>query len=117
MIAFSCVHCGRQMRITEEEGSKKATCPKCGHVVMVPPGEGGVRPRRGLPGGSGSGERPAQAPPVLEPTQITRRPAPAGAETQAGASLGVHEAPTRVEGQGRPDYPLTSFLAPASAAD
>ena len=29
MIAFSCVHCGQRMKITEADGSKKATCAKC----------------------------------------------------------------------------------------
>ena len=46
MIAFSCVHCGQRMKITEDGGEKRACCPGCGQEVLIPDSASGVRTRR-----------------------------------------------------------------------
>ena len=36
MIAFSCVHCGQRMNLTQQDDGKKAQCPSCHQAVLVP---------------------------------------------------------------------------------
>jgi hypothetical protein len=128
MIAFSCVHCGQRMKIRKEAGSKKAQCPKCGHVVMIPSGEDSPRSRRktlpstpipASPSVSGDANPSASSPPLAgEPTVvITPGKAAPNQETQAGAKQAIHEPSTRYEPPEAQPQELTDFLAPAQSAD
>ncbi len=107
MIAFSCRHCGARMKITEEEGSKKATCPKCGTVVQVPGGETGASQRR-------KGGRAPSSSCGGETTLITAdaRP-PQAKDTTPVPSVPIHELPTRTDTGNASPPELTDFLAPA----
>src|SRR5262245_60422322 len=101
MIAFSCVHCGQRMTITEEADGKRAHCPSCKAIRLVPNRPG----LRRL--GSGSGPMKAVAPPDKTPHDTHDDPTPA-----------MHEMPTRVE----PVVPhisgeYTSFLSPPQQPD
>ncbi len=107
MIAFSCVHCGQRMKITEEDGARKATCPKCGHVVTVPAGEGPLLSRL-----KGKRQPPG---PVGDTTVVTanaRPPVPPGMDTPSPHQP-IHELPTRTDRLGSVPNELTDFLAPA----
>ena len=109
MIAFSCVHCGQRMTITQEDGSKRATCPDCGKAVAIPADEPSVMGRR-----RGVGARSGSVPAV---TRITPKPASHhGAETCPEARPPIHEEPTRVEDHTIPRVEL-DFLAPAREPD
>jgi serine/threonine protein kinase len=111
MINYTCVHCGGRMKITDEDGSKKARCRKCGSVVSI----AGARPgRRKAGSSSGSGEQTTALPPAPVPTQQFVRAPDESSET--GSSPAIHESPTRTE---RPavDRNLISFLAPAQSPD
>jgi serine/threonine protein kinase len=91
------------MTITQEDGSKRATCPDCRQTVTIPPTEPGVARRRAV-------ARP-------EPTRITHKPAShPGAETCPEDRLPVHEEPTRVEDHSLERMDL-GFLAPAREPD
>lgn len=105
MIAISCDHCGRRMKITQEDDGKRATCEACGRVVLVPAGEGLARPRRR----HDSSERQAR----LETTRIT--PPPSSTRVHTGPAL--HELPTRIEPMAVASSPWTSFLSPAEQPD
>jgi serine/threonine protein kinase len=106
MIAFSCVHCGQRMKITQAEGGKKATCPKCGAVVQVPGDAARLRKR------SPSSSSPGETTVITGPPKGTRAPH----ETGTAIKPALHELPTRIEAAPeRTD--LTSFLAPAQAPD
>lgn len=109
MIAFSCVHCGERMRITEEEGSKRAICGKCKQVVLIPTSEPGIRtpPRRA----SEANPKVASSPPLVS------RTVRAGEETRAGTGAAIHEIPTHVERVSPSEPHLTAFLAPAQGAE
>src|SRR5215207_78916 len=107
MIAFSCVHCGLRMAITEEGGSKRAQCEGCGQTVVLPATESGLRR-------SGRHRRPAPPP---DPTRIVEPPA-GRPETRVTAAPRAPESPTRADpARAQPDASLTGFLAPAQAAD
>ncbi len=93
MIAFSCVHCGQRMKVTEEDGNKRATCRKCRQTLIIPASEPGTRVSRRKGAGSG------------------------GDETRDGPGVAIHEMPTRIEGRLRLDESLTGFLAPAQQGD
>jgi serine/threonine protein kinase len=118
MIALSCVHCGLRMKITEDDGGKKAQCPGCGQVVPVP-SENSARPGRRPRGtglsSAGSGEARPLAPIYLERTQVLPRP-----EVPAPEPPAAHLIPTRSE-QPEPDADaqadLTACLGPPQAAD
>jgi serine/threonine protein kinase len=94
MIAFSCVHCGQKMRVTEEAGSKKARCPTCGRVVAVP------------------AESSRSAAPSA-PTVLTVGPGKAGGTVVPPA---IQLMPTRTDSAAAPPE-LTDFLQPAQQAD
>lgn len=102
MITCACVHCGKQMQVTEEEGLRKATCSSCGRVVQFPVGEPTVRWLRRT-----STLRRAVE---LEPTRITPPPIP------VIQGVGV-EPPTRLGDAVPHDPVLTSFLSPAQESD
>jgi len=36
MIAFSCTHCDKSLRVNEELAGKQAKCPACGKPVTIP---------------------------------------------------------------------------------
>ena len=36
MIRFSCTYCGRKIRAKDPAGGKHASCPACGHALLVP---------------------------------------------------------------------------------
>ncbi len=110
MIAYTCVHCGGRMKITDD-GSKKAKCRKCGSVVSI----AGTKPgRRKAEGSSRPGERTTALPPAPVPTQRIARAPDESSET--GSSPAIQEMPTRTE---TPvvNRSLTSFLAPAQSDD
>ena len=108
MIAFSCVHCGQRMTITQEDGNKRATCPDCGQAVTIPANESGVGRRRG------TGSLPDVA---SGATFISPKAAPnQGTATCPEVRPALHEEPTRIE-----DHSLEKatfdFLAPARERD
>ena len=108
MIAFSCVHCGQRMTITQGDGNKRATCPDCGQAVVIPATESGMGRRRG------TGSRPDVA---SEATFINpKATSDPGTATCPDVRPPLHEEPTRVE-----DHTLEratfDFLAPALEAD
>jgi serine/threonine protein kinase/DNA-directed RNA polymerase subunit RPC12/RpoP len=109
MIAFSCVHCGQKMKVTEEDGGKKATCPKCGQTVALPEAGSGVRRfRRGK----------ATAAQAAQPTtQFTPPPADSDVDTRTGSQPPIHDLPTRIERGGGLADSLTGFLAPAEGVE
>ena len=110
MIAFSCVHCGQRMTITQEDGSKRATCPDCGKAVVIPVEESGVMGRR-----RGVGVRSGSVPAGV--TRITPKPASDhGVDTRPEHRRPIHEEPTKVEDQSIPRVEL-DFLAPARGPD
>ncbi len=43
MIRFKCVYCGRKLTAKDEQRNKKAKCPECSHIVMVPVSTKGKR--------------------------------------------------------------------------
>jgi serine/threonine protein kinase/DNA-directed RNA polymerase subunit RPC12/RpoP len=120
MINYSCVHCGKRMKITEDAGSKKARCPKCGSVVTL---AGAKAAKRKSASRTRPGERTTSHPPVPEATHLT--PAPAGrapgsprvAGEETGSSPPIHELPTRSESVPEMDHRLTSFLLPPLSSD
>src|SRR5258708_31326674 len=96
MISISCVHCGQRMKITEEDGAKKAQCPKCGHIATI----AGAKPGKRLRGSGSfdSGERTAAlSSPVPEPTQITPPATDSDPGAETGSSPPLHEILTRSE--------------------
>lgn len=100
MIAFSCVHCGQRMTITDGADGKRAQCPSCNQVVQLPTRPGLRRV------GSGSGPLKAVAAPQKAPHE-THDPTPA-----------MHEMPTRIEEPVvRVSSEYTSFLAPPQRTD
>ena len=108
MIAFSCVHCGQRMTITQEDGNKRATCPDCGQAVVIPANESGVGRRRG------SGSRPDVG---SEAIFITPKAASLpGTATCPEVRPALHEEPTRVEDH-TPEKATFDFLAPAQEPD
>ncbi len=104
MIAFSCVHCGQRMTITQEQGEKKAACPKCGQVVLIPDSGSGIRSRRKGRAGSAQG---------VESIRTAEPATPQQSETSSGAEPPVHEMATRVEAGPPMAAALTAFLRPA----
>jgi serine/threonine protein kinase len=100
MIAFSCVHCGQRMKITEDGGEKRACCPGCGQEVLIPDSASGVRTRR---------KSKTPSPQTSEAT-----PPPERSLGQPPPAPRLHEVPTRVEGLEVPAA-LTSFLTPPEA--
>jgi serine/threonine protein kinase len=135
MIAFSCVHCGQRMKVTDE-GGKKAKCSRCGAVVSIAGARASKRGR--TTSQTGSGERPQgdsggerQPRPTITPprpipdpeaTRLTGPPrdvaAPdLGTETRTGPGLAIHQESTRAEEEGETDRALTAFLSPAESAD
>jgi serine/threonine protein kinase len=109
------------MKVTEEQGSKKAQCPKCKQVVLIP-SESARPSRRRAPADSGSITLPPQALPAGEPTQVVgARPDRAsgpGSETQPGMRPAIYDLPTRIERVRQPEPPdLPAFLAPPEAPD
>src|SRR5262245_16250573 len=103
MIALSCRHCGQRMDVREEQGEKRAVCPKCGHGVLIPERGSGIRSRR-------KGRL------VNETEELERIASPVeqsgpGAETDSGADRPIHEQTTRVEAAPADDSSLTAFLA------
>lgn len=110
MIAFSCVHCGQRMKVTEDRGGKKAACSQCGQVVLIPPGGS----RSGLNRRLQAGQSTAAPVRAASPSLRGDTPAPAGASRSTPA---IHETPTRVGEPISAPASLTAFLAPAQAAD
>jgi serine/threonine protein kinase len=100
------------MKITAEEGSKKATCPKCGQVVLIP-GEAGPPPRR-KPGRSPTGSATGEATLV---TASARPAPPTGQDNTPVPRPPIHQVPTQTEQEASAPEELTDFLAPAQAPD
>jgi serine/threonine protein kinase len=88
------------MNITEEQGEKKAACPQCGQVVLIPDSTSGVRSRRK--------SRAIDLPPRIALVPGSH----SGAETDSGAEAPIQEQATRVEPEQAPAANLTAFLAP-----
>jgi serine/threonine protein kinase len=117
MIKYSCVHCGQRMKITEDAGSKKACCPKCGAVVAIASAKSG---RRKSASGNTSKDRTTALPPP-EATRITPPPghvvAGVVAGTETGSAPPIQDIPTRTEAAPPADRNLTDFLSPAQSPD
>jgi serine/threonine protein kinase len=117
MITLSCRHCGQPMKVKDEDGTKKAHCPRCGQVVSIAGAKVGKRGRGSPTSSTGSGERTVVLKPPIPDPMPTTAPVPnleAGSET--GSAPPIHEIPTRAEEAGA-DRSLTSFLAPPQAPD
>jgi hypothetical protein len=39
MIRFKCIYCGQKVRTSDENGGKKAKCPKCKGIITIPAGQ------------------------------------------------------------------------------
>jgi serine/threonine protein kinase len=93
------------MDVREEQGEKRAVCPKCGHVVLIPDkGFSGIRSRR-------KGRLVSRTDELERTTSPVEQPGPP-AETDSGADRPIHEQTTRVESVPADDRSLTAFLAP-----
>jgi serine/threonine protein kinase len=101
------------MKITEEDGCKKATCTRCKQVVVIPAGETGSRilRRQRRSEISGFGEHSPDS------TRFSSPEAHPGEETRTGPGQALHEIVTRVEHPHSHPDDLTSMLAPPEAAD
>jgi serine/threonine protein kinase len=99
------------MKITEEDGTKKAKCPKCGLVTPVASGEAGLSRRK-------VGRSPT-GPSTGETTIITtgRPPATGKPDATPVPHVPLHDLPTRTDTAAATPRELTDFLAPAEAAD
>jgi eukaryotic-like serine/threonine-protein kinase len=114
MIAFSCRHCGQRMKITEADGSKKATCPKCGQVVLIPTGDTTLRPGRKA-GRAPTESNPGEPTVIIAPPPGVRLPRQ---DTTPVPKQPIHELPTRTgAAPAAPLADLVGFLAPAQADD
>src|SRR5262245_37794690 len=100
MLAFSCVHCGQRMKITEDGDQKRARCPDCGREVPIPDSASGVRTRRKTKSKTEVSTPPPERP--LQVPQPARRPP---------------DVPTLVEPTDPTPAGLTGFLAPPEAPD
>src|SRR4051812_40998901 len=98
MLAFSCVHCGQRMKITEDQEPKRASCPGCGAEVIIPDkASSGVRTlRKSRPKTEAATPPPER--PLTPPGPVVRKP--------------INDAPTRVEPTDVTPAALTAFLAP-----
>lgn len=38
MIRFKCIYCGQKVRTDDKNGGKKAKCPKCKSIIVIPAG-------------------------------------------------------------------------------
>ncbi|MFO0929300.1 MAG: serine/threonine-protein kinase [Gemmataceae bacterium] len=98
------------MKVTEDDGAKRATCSACGHSVLLPPADAGTRTSRGdqppagktawQAGQTSVARSPRRAPP---PTDLSPEP--------------IHDLPTRVAGYEEPGASLTALLAPPQQPD
>lgn len=55
-----CGGCGKRLRVSDQHGGKKARCPGCGTIYIVPPGRSAAAPATPTP----AVERSAHAPPA-----------------------------------------------------
>src|SRR5262245_7123709 len=117
MIALSCVHCGLKMKVTEEVDGKRAQCPGCGRVVLLPSDKPGTRPGR-------KGRHPTPAPPSAAPPappappagggeKTTAWPAPGARDARTGTTPDIRDRPTQGDAGELSPAELTDFLAPA----
>jgi serine/threonine protein kinase/DNA-directed RNA polymerase subunit RPC12/RpoP len=109
MIAYTCVHCGERMTVTEDDGTRKATCRKCGEVLSMS-GVTAVRRRTAALSGARGGTTailPARAPSLFPDPEDS---------FDAGSSPAIEESPTRSEAVAS-NSNLTGFLSPAQLPD
>ncbi len=96
------------MKITDDEGSKKATCPRCGQVSVVAGTRPGKRGRSGVLTAADEQTVLLSLAPVPAPRGPDTAPAPGVA---TGSVPPLHELPTRYEGP-EVERGLTDFLSP-----
>jgi len=117
MIAFSCTHCSKQLKVKDELAGKKAKCPGCGQPVVVPAlaAATSISPvpspdvgDRKAPPPSVSSPNEERTLPPKNPDQSGKESLIAGGETAIGADA--------VSG-GEPNSDLWDFLAPAQNPD
>jgi serine/threonine protein kinase len=89
------------MTITEEQGEKRAACPKCGQVVLIPDAASGIRSRRRSRAGD-----------LTQTSALVPVPPAHAAETDSGAEPPVHQLPTRVEADPGLIGSLTALMGP-----
>jgi len=117
MIAFSCTHCSKPLRVKDELAGKKATCPACGQPVDIPASSPELAatasdaPKRSPVPGDAERTLPprvSDAPDDSEannPQAATHTGDASSSDTASGAPKGDHPAE------------LTDFLALPQAAD
>lgn len=103
MIAYTCRHCGERMPVKEEEGNRKARCPKCQVEIVIPTGDSTTSLKRGR-----SRKKPLEG----EPTVLTPRPPKPPGDTHAEKGIN-QEAPTRADGRLPGGQDVESILEPA----
>lgn len=79
-VTVQCGACSKKLQAPEQYAGKKAKCPSCGGVIVIP---------SAAPGASSAPPRPAAAPsaPSAPPIPAAAAPAPAAADTYGIASL------------------------------
>src|SRR5262245_12288788 len=99
MIALSCVHCGLKMKVTEEADGKRAQCPGCGRVVLLPSDKSGRKARHPTPAPPSAAPLPAAppAPPAGEGEKTAAWPAPGARDARTGTTPDVRDRPTQTD--------------------
>src|SRR5262245_33867569 len=118
MIAFTCTHCGRNLKVKDELTGKKVKCPGCGKPTAVPELAVSPSPDPGGKTGVPSVENERTMPPANVASEAseenTLSRSVAGEHTDAGAPRADSTQPGPNDAH---DSELTDFLAPPESAD
>ncbi len=110
MIQFQCAKCGKRLMVKDESAGKRAKCPGCGEVMVVPGGQ--AAPAAAAPKPSASPLRSAApAQPLRPPAQTPKAAATVSLGT--GPAGGVIRAPSRLS---KKFYLVSMIAGPASFA-
>src|SRR6266511_4798668 len=79
MISFVCSQCSRKLRASDEHAGKKAKCPQCGSVTVVPrlvatTPDGGAAPAASPAANPEPTLSPTASPILVEPLDVTEPP-------------------------------------------
>ena len=72
-IEFPCTSCGRMLKVAASAAGRRAACPQCNAVVLVPAGDTRTA-GRGRRTTNGASRRPAATPNVAVPANANQRP-------------------------------------------
>ena len=118
MIQFHCAKCGKRLMVKDESAGKRAKCPGCGEVMLVPgaksaaPAGPAARPAAPPPKAPAPRPQPAAPPPPPRPpAQVPKAAATVSLGT--GPAGGVVRAPSRLS---KKFYLISMIAGPASFA-